>query len=337
MFSKIRTPLVGTALVIGLVATASGAEPPAKPVGIGIIGDSYSDEYQFYGPDRMIAKNWVEILDESRGLDFGSFSLEDRGAPRHSGFAYNWARSDATTSDAIAEGQHLGLKAQLDSGQVDLVFIFLGGNDYLHALRETNPVGALKELGSTPEANLKTILETLLDTSNDVRFVLATVPDVGNIPEFVHRLESGKLSAPAIALARADLKQYNAAIRKLARENPRIALLDLEFQTRLATFFFSKSIRFAGTTVELEEVGNTPDHFFLKDQLHAGTIGQGIIAQRFIQTANSQLGFSINPLSDEDIRSIAWSSNPSKSIDREIMFATVVTERHRSSMKDSTR
>src|SRR5687768_11788563 len=77
--------------------------------GVGVLGDSYSDEYQFYPPHRARARNWVEILAETRGIDFGAFSLADRGAPRHAGYANNWARSGATTANAIAEGQHTGL------------------------------------------------------------------------------------------------------------------------------------------------------------------------------------------------------------------------------------
>ena len=38
--------------------------------GIGVIGDSISDEYRFYAPDRATARNWVEILASSRGLYF---------------------------------------------------------------------------------------------------------------------------------------------------------------------------------------------------------------------------------------------------------------------------
>src|SRR6188474_2963230 len=81
--------------------------------GIGVLGDSYSDEYQFYPPDRSTARNWVEILAATRGLDFGRFGDEGRGEPRNQGFAYNWARSDATTEDLIATGQHAGLAGQI--------------------------------------------------------------------------------------------------------------------------------------------------------------------------------------------------------------------------------
>ena len=51
--------------------------------GIGVLGDSYSDEYQFYPPHRSTARNWVEILAATRGLNFGRFSTaESRRAPQ---------------------------------------------------------------------------------------------------------------------------------------------------------------------------------------------------------------------------------------------------------------
>jgi hypothetical protein len=35
--------------------------------GVGVLGDSDSDEYQFDPPDRGKARNWVEVLATTRG------------------------------------------------------------------------------------------------------------------------------------------------------------------------------------------------------------------------------------------------------------------------------
>src|SRR3954468_6540448 len=104
-----------TLTVVLLSGTLSTARA-GSPGGIGVLGDSYSDEYQFYPPDRSTARNWVEILAATRRLDFGAFSADRRGEPRNQGYAYNWARSDATTDDLIAAGQHTGLAAQVAGG-----------------------------------------------------------------------------------------------------------------------------------------------------------------------------------------------------------------------------
>src|SRR6476619_6148359 len=117
-----------TTRIIRLAALLIALLTPLAPAragwrgGIGVLGDSYSDEYEFYPPDRSTARNWVEILATTRGVDFGRFSAASRGEPRNRGYAYNGARSDATTDDLIATGQHTGLAAQVARGEVGLVF-----------------------------------------------------------------------------------------------------------------------------------------------------------------------------------------------------------------------
>src|SRR3954467_5173300 len=80
-----------------MVAYACRAGGDGGVPSIGVLGDSYSDEYQFYPPDRSTAQNWVEILARARGLNFGRYSAYSRGEPRNQGFEFNWARSDATS------------------------------------------------------------------------------------------------------------------------------------------------------------------------------------------------------------------------------------------------
>src|SRR5436190_15393570 len=112
-----------TLLTLALFLSPQAAALAGPPGGIGVLGDSYSDEYQFYPPDRSTARNWVEILAATRGLDFGRFSTTSRGEPRNAGYAFNWARSDATTDDLIAGGQHTGLAAQVKRGDVQVVYL----------------------------------------------------------------------------------------------------------------------------------------------------------------------------------------------------------------------
>src|SRR3954464_1330072 len=118
-----RIPFVRFVFLTLLLAPWVGVRAES-PGGIGVLGDSYSDEYQFYPPDRATARNWVEILAATRGLNFGAFSRDGRGEPRNQGFEYNWARSDATTDDLIRTGQHTGLAAQVAGGSVGIVFVF---------------------------------------------------------------------------------------------------------------------------------------------------------------------------------------------------------------------
>src|SRR6516162_6803570 len=48
---------------------------------VGAVGDSYTDEYEFYPPDRTTARNWVEILHALRRVRFGPFTTQSRGEP----------------------------------------------------------------------------------------------------------------------------------------------------------------------------------------------------------------------------------------------------------------
>ena len=156
------------ALVIALLTPLAPAHAGWRG-GIGVLGDSYSDEYQFYPPHRSTARNWVEILAETRGLNFGRFSTRSRGEPRNQGYEYNWARSDATTDDLIATGQHTGLAAQVARGEVNLVVVFIGGNDFINAMKAPDPPAAFRQVGPRAEANLERAVATILKAHPDVK------------------------------------------------------------------------------------------------------------------------------------------------------------------------
>src|SRR4051794_9792640 len=157
------------------------AEPPG---GIGVLGDSYSDEYRFYPPDRTTARNWVEILAATRGLDFGPFTTQGRGEPRNQGFAYNWARSDATTDDMIKSGQHTGLAEQVARGQVRIVCIIVGGNDFIGLMKSPGPLSAADRVLQRALDNYRTAVRTILEASGEVKLVVVTLPDIRLLPEF---------------------------------------------------------------------------------------------------------------------------------------------------------
>src|SRR4051812_15397706 len=180
MMNTTRSTLLTLALFLSPHAAAL-----AGPLGgIGVLGDSYSDEYQFYPPDRSTARNWVEILATTRGLDFGQFAPASRGEPRNQGYAFNWARSDATTDDLIATGQHTGLAAQVARGEVGVVVLFIGGNDFINALKASDPVETLGKVLPRALGNHRAAVETILAADPRVKLVLVTLPDIRHLPEF---------------------------------------------------------------------------------------------------------------------------------------------------------
>ena len=134
--------------------------------GIGVIGDSISDEYRFYAPDRVTARNWVEILATTRELPFGDPVIAKRGTAQDRRLAYNWSQSSATTTSLIAQGQHTGLADQVTDGAgINLASVTIGTNDFVHVLNTSRSVAALGPVTERASANLAAILDLLLGTS----------------------------------------------------------------------------------------------------------------------------------------------------------------------------
>ena len=146
----------------------------AAPIRIGSIGDSITDEYQFYAPYRPAAQNWVEILSGLRGpqsgnqVSFGAFSTTTaRGETRNNGFAQDWAHSGATAVGTDVAGAGTTFVNQYDGGypaatdigllnqttsnghpnglsNIDVATILIGGNDY-----EATVTSALEKIAFT--------------------------------------------------------------------------------------------------------------------------------------------------------------------------------------------
>jgi lysophospholipase L1-like esterase len=286
----------------GAAVTASLPSAPAGyPGGIGVLGDSYSDEYQFYSPDRGMARNWVEILALTRSLDFGRFDASGWGGPRGRGFEYNWAHSEATTGDLIATGQHTGLAAQVAHGDVRMVFVFIGGNDFIEAMHAPDPEAALRAALPQALANYQLAVRTIRAAHPDVRLVLATVPDIRLLPEFDGPLREGRLPVRLADACTAAMESYNAQIRAMGADDRRVAVLDLALVARLADMVRRDYALVAGRRLDRSRPGNSPDHFFLADRRHPGTMAQALLARLFILEVNARFGAGIEPLRDAEI------------------------------------
>jgi phospholipase/lecithinase/hemolysin len=302
----------GTRMLSILILLVTLSEARAGLDGaIGVMGDSYSDEYQFYPPDRSTARNWVEILAQTRGLDFGAFSTVGRGEPRNQGYAYNWARSDATTDDLIATGQHTGLAAQVARGEVKLVMICVGGNDFINALKSPEPTATLAEVLPRALANYRLAVHTILDADPRVKLVLATLSDICNLPEFDGPIRAGRLPREVADAFSAAIRKFNAQIKVLAAADRRIAVLDLDGTTRLANLVRRDTVCVDGLRLDRTHPSNRLDAFFLGDSRHPGTIGQGLLAKLFIDTINARFDAGIAPLSGREIVAYARSIPPS--------------------------
>jgi len=273
--------------------------------GIGVLGDSYSDEYEFYPPDRSHARNWVEILAATRGLNFGRWSAASRGEPQNQGFEYNWARSDATTDDMIETGQHTGLAAQVADGKVKLVVIFIGGNDFIAVYKSPDPWATLASITPRAKKNFSVALKTILQASPDVQVLVSTVPDVSDLPEFQEPIRDGRIPSGLPAAVDRSIRGFNSYIRDLAGQDSRVAVVDSYMTAKVVGLIAQRQLVVAGRTVDRVYTGNDPDHFFLNDQRHAGTVGQGLLAKLIVDTVNSKFNAGIPPLTEQEIVTIA--------------------------------
>jgi phospholipase/lecithinase/hemolysin len=275
--------------------------------GIGVLGDSYSDEYQFYPPDRSYARNWVEILATARRLDFGRFDASTRGEPRNQGYAFNWARTWATTEDLIRSGQHTGLAAQVARGEVRLVVIFIGGNDFINALKSPEPMPALSAALPRALENYRTTVRTILGAGPKTKLVLVTVPDIRHLPEFAEALRERRLSVAVADACTVALRRYNAQIRSFAASDARMALIDLDLFTRAVTLLRGDYVMVAGRRLDRRRAGTDLDCLFLADGRHPGTIGQSLMASMFIEVVNAKFSAGVSPLLPNEILEFARS------------------------------
>lgn len=285
---------------------ASHAPNPNWPVPfvgpVGALGDSYTDEYQFYPPHRSVARNWVEMLHALRGVSFGPFTTLSRGEPRNQGFAYNWARSDATSVDMV-NNQLPGLTQQVAAGQVRYAWIFIGGNDYLHLLDAVQagkiaPADVPNAIVATTaqlDQNFVTAVRTLLAANPNVRLVVSTLPAISNVP-LAHLAAQTSPQAKALldAVDQA-VASYNQIVKGVAASSDRVALVDLDAVTRQAAASPTGTIEFGGTTINLLIPSDDYHSFFLGDLIHVGTVAQGIIADEFALAIDQKFGAQLFP------------------------------------------
>jgi phospholipase/lecithinase/hemolysin len=273
--------------------------------GVGVIGDSISDEYRFYAPDRVTARNWVEILSAARGLDFGAASIASRDGGPDRRFAYNWSQSSSTTESLMAQRQHTGLAAQVAGGApIGLAAVTVGTNDFAHVLFTSRSVEAMERTLERASSNLAAILDSLLGAGSTLKVAAFTAVDLSQSPLIRGASETG-LIAPAMARAYcAAVACFNERLRDYASGiGRRIVVVD---EDRLLSDIVTAD-RFAVGSVELDRfvAGNDIRHLFLRDGFHPGTIGQCLIANEFLGAINAAFGTHVPLLGGEEIVGIA--------------------------------
>jgi hypothetical protein len=275
------------------------------PHGIGVIGDSYSDEYQFYPPDRATARNWIEILVKVRGLNFGDFTVKRREEPRNQGFEFNWSRSDADTGGMLRSGQHSGVAKQVAGGQVQVVIVFIGANDFINALASSEPDKVLDGVLSRATSNLRVAVDTILKADPRVEVILSTVPDLMDLPEFALAIRKGRLSTALAGKYSAAITRYNLSMRGMAIKERRIAIMDLALAAQLAPRIGNDHVWIWRRKLDRIRPANHRDHVFLADSRHVNTLIQAVMANYVINVLNDRFHAEISPLAFAEIMNIS--------------------------------
>ena len=293
----------------GSPAGTGGPSPTPKPIiGIGVMGDSNSDEYR--ADDNRgttfsdVTLNWVEQLVLKRGLNFGPWG--EWGEPRRSGYKYNWARSSVSTKTMITSGQHTGLAEQVANGEVSHVILYIGGADF-HLERGTYEAiynGSMSD--AQVQSKIDKILENLtlaVDTvlnAGEVQMVVVKFLDKDLAPDTLRRFPH---PAGRRRVSEA-IRKVNAGIDALAEERG-IAVADInEFSLSLLVRMDQHgNLNVGGELINILERGNDPHHLQLKDRSgHMGTVLSGLLANAIlVEPFNREFGLNIKPLSDLEI------------------------------------
>ena len=284
-----------------------GAGVPGVLDGIAIIGDSNSDEYRADddrgGAYAATTLNWMEQLVMNRGLSFGAWGT--RESPRRTGYGFNWARSGATASSMLSEGQHTGAAQQVAAGEVTLVFIYIGANDFLRQRYVDIYDGTIS--GSALDNKIVGVI-------SDITTAVDTVLAAGPAEVVVVDLFDWSLPLPALVFAYPDatrrqvvtdaVRSVNAGLATMAQQRG-VVLVDI---TAVATESFAAIdangfIDVGGELIDTVNPGDEPHHMILDDASgHAGTVSNGITANLlFINPINSAFGTTIAPFTDQEI------------------------------------
>jgi lysophospholipase L1-like esterase len=276
--------------------------------GVAILGDSFYDEYQ--GTDARggdyhgVTFNLVELLARNRGLPLGDWG--DWGEPRRVGYAYNWARSGATSTTLVEMGQHLGAAEQITAGQVTFVFIGIGANDfspfygdfYARIYDGSMSDAELADKVAAAVANVTLAVDTVQQAgAQGVAITLFTQWDLDpTVQQMYPDVSRRQRVAQAIEAVNAGL-QAMAAARGVAVVNQN--KLGMTLLPRLDA---EGSLDVGGEQIDFLRHGDEPHHSRLADREHVGTVISGVLANYyFVETLNQDFGQAVPPLTEAEI------------------------------------
>ena len=154
-----------------------------------------------------------------------------------------------------------------------------------------------------PRENLTTAVRTIVAANPNVKVAIATLPDIRTFPA-VALAEGYPSLKPLIDAIGPEVDKYNAKVVALAAEQPgQVAVVDLHaLYASLATASAATGkLQVGNQSIDTRTASDDATHIFLADGIHIGTVGQGLVANAFVQTYDTAFGTSIRPLRAAEI------------------------------------
>jgi lysophospholipase L1-like esterase len=277
---------------------------------LGAMGESYTDEFNLEAG--LFMSNWVSQLSTFRGIDFGPTAAQAGvgtwGEPRRLGYKYNWARSGATSSTLLTQGQHTGCAGQFASNGVSSAVLAIGLNDFIftsaayHAIY-SNTWSALQiqTYVSQTVSNIETALVTVRNAG--VSVALANIIDSGLLPG-----AAGFTNASARDQVTVVIQTANSRLKDLAQKY-QVPLVD--WYGLMTTILGPNTnphatLKVGNVTMNLRGIdsGSTHTNAFI-DGAHPNTVIQGLFANLFLQSFVSGYGATNALFSEQEILSHA--------------------------------
>lgn len=277
-------PIAARCLLVALVWATFFALPPSA---MAVVINGYANMGASESASTAYSSSWVPFLHNLRSFNFGP------------GQTYNEAIGGATSSSLLTQNQHTKVAAEVQNGNVDLSYLFIGGNDFngaASAIADGSLTGpALTAAATSVVANIETAMDTVLAES-PLGMIVVGLPDLLLTP-------GGRAlfnTAPEQVRGNAAINEVNAIMLPQVLDRGQV-FVDAAGSIRALN---QSGLVVGGLPIDLVNPGASPT-FFFKDSVHPNAIGNGVIANLMLVAVNKGYGTNYPLLTDLEILTAA--------------------------------
>ena len=216
-----------------------------------------------------------------------------------SGAPYNVAIGGATSVTLLQQGQHTEVAALVAAGNVDVATLSIGSNDFSPKASQiaagTLSGAALTSFSTGVVTNIETAMDTVL-AEHPLGMIVASLPEMTLSPG-----GRATFNTPAKeANGEAAINQFNSLLKPEVLSRG-LTYLDFTAATRDLN---AAPLVVGGVTIDMVTASSDPTHFF-QDGIHPAAVGNGLIANLFMEAANLTFGANYTLLTDQQILTAA--------------------------------